>query len=83
MASVVSVKGQYVIPAKLRKKYHIDTGSKIEAIDTGKGIFLVPIQNDVISSLRGALKRTSTKSLLQFRKEDIRLEDKKFRRKKK
>ena len=37
---VVTKKGQTTIPVKLRRKYKIEEGSKLEVIDTGEGIFL-------------------------------------------
>ncbi len=76
MTSTVSSRGQLVIPSKLRAKYGLKAKSKVEWIDTGKVITLVPIPKDVITSSRGILKKTSTKSLLQSRKEDIELEGK-------
>jgi len=39
---VVTKKGQTTIPAKLRKKYKIEEGTKLEVIDTKKGILLKP-----------------------------------------
>lgn len=39
---VVTRKGQTTIPAKLRAKYKIRRGSKLEVQDTGKGILLKP-----------------------------------------
>lgn len=37
---VVTKKGQTTIPVKLRKKYKIDEGTKLEVTDTGDGILL-------------------------------------------
>lgn len=76
MASTVSSRGQTVIPSKLRKKYKIKANSKVEWIDTGNGLALIPIPKDVIASSRGILKGVSTQSLLESRKEDLELEDK-------
>ena len=39
---VVSRKGQTTIPVDLRRKYKIQVGSRLEAIDTGSGILLKP-----------------------------------------
>ena len=36
----VTRKGQTTIPAALRRKYLIEEGSRLEAIDTGHGILL-------------------------------------------
>ena len=39
---LVTRKGQITIPAKLRKKYRIQEGSRLKVIDTGDGILLKP-----------------------------------------
>ena len=74
MTTTVSSRGQLVIPSRLRTKYKIKSNSKVEWIDTGKVITLVPIPDDVITSSRGILRKTSTQTLLQHRKEDKELE---------
>ncbi len=39
---LVTKKGQTTIPVELRRKYGIDEGSRLEAVDTGRGILLKP-----------------------------------------
>ncbi|MCL4519850.1 MAG: AbrB/MazE/SpoVT family DNA-binding domain-containing protein [Thaumarchaeota archaeon] len=39
---VVTRKGQTTIPARLRSKYKIRRGTKLEVVDTKKGILLKP-----------------------------------------
>ena len=39
-AFVVTKKGRTTIPVKLRRKYKIEEGTKLEVIDTGEGILL-------------------------------------------
>ena len=39
---VVTRKGQTTIPVDMRRKYKIEEGSRLEAIDTGSGILLKP-----------------------------------------
>jgi AbrB family looped-hinge helix DNA binding protein len=39
---VVTRKGQTTIPAKLRRKYKIEEGTKLQVIDTNDGILLKP-----------------------------------------
>ncbi len=39
---VVTKKGQTTIPVKLRRKYQIEEGTKLEVIDTKEGILLKP-----------------------------------------
>jgi AbrB family looped-hinge helix DNA binding protein len=40
---VVTRKGQTTIPVRLRKKYRIEEGSRLEVIDTEQGVLLKPI----------------------------------------
>lgn len=70
MTTIVSSRGQVVIPARFRSKYKIKANSKIEWIDSGKVMTLVVIPDDVIASSRGILKKTSTRNLLQEREKD-------------
>ena len=39
----VSSKGQFVLPARLRRKYGIDPGEEVDVIDFGDEIVLVPV----------------------------------------
>ena len=72
--SRVTVKGQVVIPAKLRKKYGIRKGTKVsisEGADQGV-IILRPLSDDPISASKGMLKGETSilKALLRDRKEE-------------
>jgi AbrB family looped-hinge helix DNA binding protein len=66
---VVTTKGQVVIPYKLRRKYHIEKGTKLYLEDNGNGIVLRPITPEYIKSLAGILpsKGELTKDLLRER----------------
>jgi AbrB family looped-hinge helix DNA binding protein len=66
-------KGQIVIPAKLRKKYHIRPGAKLELLDYGGVIYLVPPVADPIKAAVGSLPRKPSlaKKLLRDRKKDF------------
>jgi len=39
---VVTRKGQTTIPVELRRKYRIGEGSKLEVVDTGRGVLFRP-----------------------------------------
>jgi AbrB family looped-hinge helix DNA binding protein len=54
MQSVVSSRGQTVIPASVRRQHHIEEGDQILWIDEGQTIRVVPLPADPISALRGA-----------------------------
>ena len=42
MRTTVTRRGQTVIPAKLRGRYHMDEGTQIEWLDTGVGLKVIP-----------------------------------------
>lgn len=69
MKVTVSEKGQIVIPAKLRKKFGIQRGTKLEVGDKKDVIELKPLAANPILALRGKYKgKTSlTKALLEER----------------
>ncbi|RJR29035.1 MAG: AbrB/MazE/SpoVT family DNA-binding domain-containing protein [Desulfobacteraceae bacterium] len=56
MESYATAKGQIVIPAKIRKKYGIEPGTKIKFIDEGERIVLQPITPEYVRRLRGKYK---------------------------
>lgn len=73
--SKATIKGQVIIPARLRKKFNIKKGTRV-AISEGEGnvILLKPVPDDPIEASRGMLKgKTSmTKALLKDRHEEAR-----------
>lgn len=54
--SVVTVKGQVVIPSRLRRKYGIRKGTQVAVVDEGSRLILQPLTPEFIRSLRGMLK---------------------------
>lgn len=71
METHATVKGQIVIPAKLRRKYGIKAGTKITVIDTGEAIVLKPVNEVSLKRLQGTLKGKGVlKSLLEERRKD-------------
>jgi AbrB family looped-hinge helix DNA binding protein len=51
-----TTKGQVVIPARLRRQFHIETGTRAIVQATDDGILLKPITSVSIRRLRGLLK---------------------------
>jgi AbrB family looped-hinge helix DNA binding protein len=51
-----TTKGQVVIPARFRKEFGIEAGTKAAVTATPDGILLRPITRPCIKSLRGSLK---------------------------
>ena len=79
----VSARGQLVIPRAMREKYGIHPRTKVEWVDTGNGLLLIPIgADDPVRSSRGMLKNTkvSTKRLLRERRRDKKLEERRHAR---
>lgn len=52
-----STKGQVVIPAWLRKQFHIEEGTKAVVHATPEGILLKPVTSVTVRRLKGILKR--------------------------
>jgi AbrB family looped-hinge helix DNA binding protein len=53
MQTSVTKRGQTVIPAAIRKRYHIHEGDQIIWLDDGVTIRVVPTAADPIHALRG------------------------------
>jgi AbrB family looped-hinge helix DNA binding protein len=51
-----SVKGQVVIPRRLRKEFEIEEGTRAYVQSTPQGILIKPVTAKFIHSLRGSLK---------------------------
>ena len=70
-SAIVSSKGQTVIPAELRKRYGIEPNSKIEFIDTGEEIVIVPLgSEDPVRSTYGILKEVSSRDVIRNRRRE-------------
>ena len=74
----VTVKGQIVIPAKIRRKFGIKQGTKICFIDKGGEVVLKPLTKDYFEKMAGILKTTGklTRTLIEERAKDKEREDK-------
>ncbi|MBF0386686.1 MAG: AbrB/MazE/SpoVT family DNA-binding domain-containing protein [Candidatus Omnitrophica bacterium] len=73
MTSTISVRGQTVVPTIIRKRYNITPKTRLEWLDDGHSITVVPIPSDPITALRGFLKGTDlSPALLKYRAEERR-----------
>ncbi len=54
--SVVTTKGQLVIPARLRRRFGIRQGTLVSFLEDDGRIIIQPITREFIQSLRGSLK---------------------------
>ena len=64
METYTTVKGQVVIPVKLRRKYGIKEGTRIVWMDTGDSIIIRPITKEYLRNLRGSLKGSGALEVL-------------------
>ena len=72
MEAKISNKGWIVIPAKLREKYNLKPGDRVQVVDYGGVVSLVPTSADPVTHAAGMLKgrRSLTKALMdEHRKE--------------
>ena len=53
--SVVTVKGQIVVPAKIRRKFGMKKGTKIAFIEQHGKLFIQPLDKSYFESLAGIL----------------------------
>ena len=49
----ISEKGWVVIPKALRQKYGLRAGDRVQIVDYGDGLSLVPLPDDPVAALRG------------------------------
>jgi AbrB family looped-hinge helix DNA binding protein len=66
-------KGQIVIPAGIRKRYHIEPGTEMQIMEYGGIIYLIPPVEDPITSASGILpsKPSLSERLLRERKREF------------
>ncbi|MGQ9554829.1 MAG: AbrB/MazE/SpoVT family DNA-binding domain-containing protein [Anaerolineae bacterium] len=73
--TVVTQRGQTVVPASIRKRYGIRGGDRLYWLDDGKTIKVIPVPGDPLRALRGRGRGEGlVEKLLESREEDKRLE---------
>jgi AbrB family looped-hinge helix DNA binding protein len=75
-----TTRGRIVVPLHLRKKIHIEGGTRAVIEATPNGILIKPITRSYIASLRGSLKRNPhekpfTERWADHKREEHELED--------
>ncbi|MCG8432206.1 MAG: AbrB/MazE/SpoVT family DNA-binding domain-containing protein [Candidatus Omnitrophica bacterium] len=70
MTVIVSERGQMVIPSAIRKRYNIKAKSRVELIDTGREIVIVPVPKQAVRQSKGVLKGVSAKDVVAARREE-------------
>lgn len=75
MATIKTLsKGQVVIPAEIRRKYHIKPGSEMQIMEYGGIIYIIPPVEDPIAAACGLLPSSPSLSekLLKEREKEFR-----------
>jgi AbrB family looped-hinge helix DNA binding protein len=54
--AIVSTKGWVVIPKDLREKYGLDKGTRVQVVDFGEALALIPVPADPVEALHGMLE---------------------------
>lgn len=77
--SIVTVKGQIVIPSKMRKRLGLKKGTKVSLSARGDEIIVRPLTQDYFDRMAGVLKTGGrlTRQLLEERARDREHEDSK------
>jgi AbrB family looped-hinge helix DNA binding protein len=71
LQTLITKRGQTVVPAQIRKKYGIKVGDRLVWLDNGETIKVIPVPADAIRALRGRGKGEKlVEALLQARREE-------------
>ncbi len=77
--SVLTTKGQLLIPKRIRNKYGIKSGVKIVFEETDKGVLITPMNEQYFKSFAGILKGGNLKEdIRKMKEEEKELEEKKL-----
>jgi len=81
METAVTIKGQVVIPAKIRHRLGIKKGTKFYVEERNGEVILRPLTREYFQKMCGILKGTGlVKALEESRAEDLRREEEKIGR---
>lgn len=58
--ATLTSKGQITIPAAIRASMNLESGSRVEFVETGKGQFLIVAATRPAQMLKGLLRKPST-----------------------
>ncbi len=71
MLTTLSKRGQTVVPAAIRKRYHIQEGDSLVWIDDGETLKVIPIPSDPVRALKGIARGEKlVNELLKYRREE-------------
>ena len=73
METTLTDRGQTAVPARIRKRFGMRSGQKLEWVADGKVIYLLPVAKDPIGAFRGSSQGYAlNKALIRSRREDAR-----------
>lgn len=79
VTTVITAKGQVVIPAKVRRRLKMKKGTKLCVIETEDGVELKPLTAEYFEKMAGiAGTKGAVKALLEERAREKEYEDKKW-----
>jgi len=75
--ATLSVKGQIVVPAKIRKKLGLTKGSRVAIIEEPNGFSVRPVEREYFDQFAGLLpgKGKASRALLKERRKERERED--------
>ena len=71
MRSTITERGQTVIPAAIRRQFHLSPADRLEWVLENGTIRVVPVRANPVDAFRGQGKGGSTKRLLAARREEL------------
>lgn len=74
MRSTITQRGQTVIPAEIRRRFHLSPSDRLEWVIENDTLRVVPVRDNPIEAFRGRGSGGSTKRLLDERRKDQKLE---------
>jgi AbrB family looped-hinge helix DNA binding protein len=70
MRNTITARGQTVIPAQIRKYFHLSPSDGLEWMIDKEGIRIIPVEQDPVSAFRAQGKGDSVTRLLKERSKD-------------
>ena len=71
MQSTITARGQTVIPAAIRRQFHLSPADRLEWILDNDVIRVVPVRANPVEAFRGQGKGGATARLLAARQQDL------------
>ena len=71
MRSTITERGQTVIPAAIRRQFHLSPADRLEWVLDNGTIRVVPVRANPVEAFRGQGKGGSTRRLLAARRDEL------------